>query len=59
MQLPHQLTDTISTSTGGITEDAVSLFGSIISEVWPWLLGFGALFALVFYIKGRVGGIGR
>lgn len=55
MTVPSTISDTIlSVATG-----SVELFGDIITEVWPWLLGFGALFGLVYYIKGRVGGIGR
>lgn len=55
MEIPAEIIASIL-AIGG---DALSLFGSIITNLWPWLLGFGALFGLVFYIKGRVGSIGR
>lgn len=55
MTLPATISDSITSVATGSLE----LFGDIITELWPWLLGFGALFGLVFYIKGRVGSIGR
>jgi len=55
MTLPVTIEDAILEVATGSLE----LFTDIITELWPWLLGFGALFGLVFYIKGRVGSIGR
>jgi hypothetical protein len=55
MDFPSQIASEIAT----IGAAALGLFADIIVELWPWLLGFGALFGLVFYIKGRVGSIGR
>jgi len=55
MDFPSELASAITSIATG----ALGLFADIIVELWPWLLGFGALFGLVFYIKGRVGSIGR